>query len=54
VGGAARLHRQDRLGAVGGLDLALHVDAQRDRILGRIEMQTDNVADLGDQFGEEY
>ena len=39
-------HRQDRLGAIERLDLALLIDAQHDGALGRVEVQTDDVADL--------
>jgi hypothetical protein len=49
--GAVGLHRQHRLGAVEGLDLALFVDTQRDRVFGRVEIQADHVGDLGDSSG---
>ena len=39
-------HRQDRRRPIERLDLALLVDAQNDRPLGRIEVQPDDVADL--------
>ena len=44
--GAAGLHRQARLGAVERLDLALLVDAQHQRLLGRVEVQPDDVGQL--------
>ena len=47
--GAARLHRQPRLGAVERLDLALLIDGQNDRMGGRIDIKPDNVAQLVDQ-----
>ena len=53
VGGALGqpgLHRQDRLGAVQRLDLRLLVDAQHDGPLGRVQIQADDVADLGDEL----
>jgi hypothetical protein len=50
VGGApfgqAGSHREDRGGAVQGLDLALFIDAQDQRPLGWVEVETDDVADL--------
>ena len=49
--GAVRLHRQHRLGAVQRLDLAFLIDAQHDRVLGWVQIQADDVVDLGDQFG---
>ena len=36
--GAAQLHRQSRLGAVERLDLALLVDREDDRVVGRIDV----------------
>ena len=39
-------HRQDRRGPVQGLDLRLLVDAQHDRVLGRVQVEPDDVADL--------
>ena len=42
--GAARLHRQTRLGAVECLDLALLVDREDDGVGGRIDVETDDVA----------
>jgi len=45
--GAAALHRQARLGAVERLDLALLVDRQDHRVSGRVDIQADDVADLG-------
>jgi hypothetical protein len=44
--GHARHHRQHRLRAVQGLDLALLVGTQHHRALGWIEVQTDDVDDL--------
>ena len=44
--GHAGHHRQHRLGPVQGLDLALLVDAQHHRPLGRVVVQPDHVDDL--------
>src|SRR5437773_2387802 len=44
--GAARLHRQSRLGAVEGLDLALLVDRENDGVGGRIDVEADDVPEL--------
>jgi hypothetical protein len=38
---AALLHRQPRLGAVKGLDLALFIDRQHQGLVGRIEVEAD-------------
>lgn len=46
---AAFLHRQSRLGAVQGLDLALFIDRQHQGLVGRIEVETDDLLDLGDE-----
>ena len=43
----AGAHRQDRLGAIQRLDLALLVHADHDRGPGRVEVEPDHVADLG-------
>jgi hypothetical protein len=45
-----RPNGQDRRGPVQRLDLALLIDAQHDRRLGRVEVEPDDVADLGPQF----
>ncbi len=42
---------QDRLRAVQRLDLRLLIHAQHDRVLRRIEVEADDVADLGLQLG---
>ena len=47
--GHARHHRQDRLGAVQGLDLGLLVDAEHHRALGRVVVEPDDVDDLLDE-----
>jgi len=47
----ARLERQARLGAVEGLDLALFVDRQDDRVSRRVHVQADNVFDLVSEGG---
>ena len=45
--GAALLHRQAGLGAVERLDLALFVDRQDDGVRRRIDIEPDDVAQLG-------
>ena len=47
--GAARLHGQARLSAVECLDLALLVDGEDDGMSGWIDVETDDVAQLGDE-----
>jgi len=47
--GAALLHWQAGLGAVERLDLALFIDREDDGMGGRIDIQTDNVAQLVDE-----
>jgi hypothetical protein len=44
--GPALLHRQARLGAVERLDLALLVDREHDRVRRRVEIESDDVAQL--------
>src|SRR5215468_9318981 len=44
--GDARHHRQHRLFTVEGLDLALFVDAENQRPVGRREVETDDIAHL--------
>ena len=47
--GNARHHRQDRLFAVQGLDLAFLVDAENKRPVGRREIKADDIAHLVDE-----
>ena len=47
--GAALLHRQAGLGAVERLDLALFIDREDDGMGGRINIETDDVAQLVDE-----
>ena len=47
---AALLHRQAGLGAVERLDLALFVDRQHHRVRRRIDIEADDVAQLGDKL----
>ena len=49
--GQAGPDRQDRLGAVQRLDLGLLIDAQHDRVARRVQVEADDVADLGLQLG---
>jgi hypothetical protein len=49
--GAALLHRQARLGPVEGLNLALLVDRQHHSMSRRIDVQPDDVLDLGGELG---
>ena len=44
--GAARFHRQARLGAVERLDLALFVDREDHRMSGRVDIEADNVLEF--------
>ena len=44
------LHRQPRLGAVERLDLALLVHREHQRVLGRVHVEPDDVADLLDEL----
>jgi hypothetical protein len=46
---AALLHRQPRLGAVKGLDLALFIDRQHQGLVGRIDVEADDILDFGDE-----
>jgi len=48
---AAEPHGQHRLGAVERLNLALLVDAQHHRVIGRVQVETDNVANLLNEEG---
>src|SRR5271154_3230028 len=43
------LHRQPRLGAVKGLDLALFIDRQYQGLVGWIDVEADDILDLGDE-----
>src|SRR5213594_2562938 len=45
----ALLHRQTRLGAVESLNLALLVRAQHQGLVGRIQIEPDNIAELFDE-----
>ena len=47
--GLPRSHRQQRLGAIERLDLRLLIDAQHQGMVGRIELEPDDVAHLGDK-----
>jgi hypothetical protein len=47
--GPSRLHRQSRLGAVEGLDLAFFVNREDNGVGGRIDVETDHVPEF---FGE--
>lgn len=51
TGHLARSHGQQGLAAVERLDLRFLIDAQHDRVLGRSHVETDDVADLGDEVG---
>ncbi len=44
-------HRHGGRGAIQGLDLALLIDTEHDRVLQGIQVEPDDVGDLGDQFG---
>jgi hypothetical protein len=45
------LHRQGLLSPVQRLDLRLLIDAEHDRVLGRVQIQPDYIGDLGDTLG---
>ena len=47
----AEPQRKQRLGALQGLALALFVDAQHESILGRAQIQADDIAQLVDEEG---
>src|SRR5215472_12920582 len=47
----AALHRQPRLGAVERLDLALLIDRQHQRMLGRVDIEADNILNLSGKRG---
>ena len=49
--GAPRLHRQSRLGAVEGLDLALLVDREDDGVGRRVDVEADHVLELLGELG---
>src|SRR5262245_8532430 len=49
--GAPRLHRQSRLSAVEGLDLALLVDREYDGMGGRVDVETDPSLSFSAKFG---
>ena len=44
-----KTHGQQGLGAVQSLDLGLLIDAEHYRLVGRIQVQADDVADLFDK-----
>src|SRR3954464_4786010 len=48
---ASRLDRQAWLGAVERLYLALFIDAEHHRVRRRVDIQPDDVTQLGDEFG---
>jgi hypothetical protein len=43
-------HRQRRLGPIEGLDAGLLVDAHHDGVLGRVQVEADDIADLVDEL----
>src|SRR6266545_6955072 len=49
--GPSEVHRQNRLSTLKRLDLGLLIDAQDDRIVGRIHVKPDDVAHLLDEEG---
>src|SRR5256885_4955181 len=49
--GQAGAQRQNRLGTIERLNLALLVYAQHQRFVRRIEVQADHIAQLGDEVG---
>ena len=45
----AQTHWQQRLGAVEGLDLGFLVNAEHNRLMGRVEVEADDVSSLLDK-----
>ena len=45
----AQAHRQQRLGAIEGLDLRFLVNAEHHCLIGRVEVEPDDVSDLLDK-----
>jgi hypothetical protein len=50
-GNLTRPHGQHRLAAIEGLDLALFVDAEHDRMLGRRHVKSDDIPHFGNKVG---
>src|SRR6476659_6403948 len=48
--GAALLHRQAGLGAIKGLDLALLINREDDRVSGRVDIEADDVTQFVDKL----
>src|SRR5215213_9453952 len=46
----APLHREARLGPLKGLDLALLIDAEDDRLLRRVQVKPDNISKLAEEL----
>ena len=49
--GPALLHRQARLSSIQGLDLALLIDAEHHRVSRGINIEANDVTDLGGELG---
>src|SRR5215472_14419298 len=49
--GTSLLHRQPRLGAVQRLDLAFLIDRENDGVVGRIDVEADDLFELGRELG---
>ena len=47
----AESHRQHRLGAIERLNLALLIDRQHNRVVGRVQVEADHIAHLFDEEG---
>ncbi len=48
--GQAQRQQKDRLGAIERLDLALFIDAQDQGLVGRIQIQADDIAHLRNEL----
>jgi hypothetical protein len=49
--GTSLLHRQPRLGAVQRLDLAFLIDRENDGVIGRVDVEADDLFELGHELG---
>ena len=49
--GTSLLHRQPRLGAVQRLDLAFLIDRENDGVVGRVDVEADDLFELGRKLG---
>ena len=52
--GASLLHRQTGLGAIKRLNLALFVDAEHERVIGRVHIEADHIFKLLDEIADRW